>query len=76
MITLRLSTAELQLLTALASDELFRREFIDRRIPGAQYEPGEIARGKMLVDRMKQIAAPEMAGRRSLPAVRRPKKLV
>jgi len=33
-ITVKLTTSELELLAALAADQLFRKEFIDSRIPG------------------------------------------
>jgi hypothetical protein len=44
---------ELSLLTNLASDQLFRREFIDRRLPGHEPNPSELSLGKQLVERLR-----------------------
>ena len=49
-ITLRLTTDDLKLLASLASDQLFRREFIDPKMPGHQRNPGELAHGKALLE--------------------------
>jgi hypothetical protein len=46
---------ELRLLASLASDQLFRRQFIDPRMPGYKGCPEEVAIGKALVGRMKMI---------------------
>ena len=43
-ITLKLSADELDLLSSLASDQLFRREFIDPKLPGYRANPGELRR--------------------------------
>ena len=51
--TLKLTLEELRLLTALASDQLFRKEFIDSRMPGHQPNPGDINLGKSLVGRLR-----------------------
>ncbi len=49
---LKLTLEELRLLTTLASDQLFRKEFIDPRMPG--YKPnGDISIGKSLVGRLR-----------------------
>ena len=54
-ITLKLTTAEVELLRRLASDQLFRREFIDPRLPGYRSDPAELALGKRLVERLRVI---------------------
>lgn len=55
-VTVKLSVQELMLLTTLASDQLFRREFIDPKIPGYKNNPPELCLGKKLVERLRQIA--------------------
>jgi len=44
---------ELRLLVSLASDQLFRRQFIDPKMPGYKGNPEEVALGKALVGRMR-----------------------
>jgi hypothetical protein len=46
---------ELLLLITLLSDQLFRREFIDPKIPGYKGDPAELAMGKELVLRLKSV---------------------
>ena len=46
---------ELLLLITLASDQLFRREFIDPKMPGYKADPAELAMGKELVLRLKSV---------------------
>ena len=53
LITLKVTAEELKLLTSLASDQLFRKEFIDPKIPGYRYDPAELSLGKALVGRMR-----------------------
>ena len=43
---------ELRLLASLASDQLFRRQFIDPKMPGYKGKPEEVDIGKALVGRM------------------------
>jgi hypothetical protein len=43
---------ELRLLASLASDQLFRRQFIDPKMPGYKGDPEEVDMGKALVRRM------------------------
>ena len=43
---------ELRLLASLASDQLFRRQFIDPKMPGYKGKPEEVDIGKALVQRM------------------------
>ena len=68
-ITVRFTAAELHLLTTLAADQLFRREFIDPRIPGNKTDPEEVIRGKRLVERLRSVT--ERAYRMPLPAAKR-----
>jgi len=55
MLTLKLNLEELKLLTTLASDQLFRRQFIDPKLPGYRTNPAEINLGKALVARLRLI---------------------
>jgi hypothetical protein len=55
-ITVKLTPRELDLLTILASDQLFRREFIDPRLPGNRSNPAELSLGKKLVERLRLTA--------------------
>ena len=56
LITVKLSVNELELLSTLASDQLFRREFIDPRLPGYKFNPTEVSLGKKLVERLRLTA--------------------
>ncbi len=47
---------ELLLATTLMSDQLFRREFIDPKMPGYKEDPAQLAMGKDLVLRLKSVA--------------------
>lgn len=53
--SVKLTTKELELLTSLASDQLFRREFIDPRMPGYRPNPGDLHLGKELVERLRLV---------------------
>ena len=57
LITLRLTIEELELLTTLASDQVFRREFIEPRMPGYRANAKEMALGKALVGRMRLMVS-------------------
>ena len=46
---------ELLLVITLMSDQLFRREFIDPKMPGYKGDPAEVALGKDLVLRLKAV---------------------
>ena len=65
-ITVKLTVKELELLSSLASDQLFRREFIDPRLPGYKSNPAELTCGKQLVERLRAIG--DRARRTPLPA--------
>ena len=57
-ITVKLTTQELELLVALASDQLFRKEFIDRKMPGYKPNNAEVSLGKSVVARLRSILNP------------------
>ena len=54
-ITLKLTVEELKLLVSLASDQLFRRQFIDPKMPGYKPNPEELTAGKALVGRLRLL---------------------
>jgi hypothetical protein len=54
-VRLELKLEELTLLASLASDQLFRREFIDPKMPGYKGDPAEVRLGKALVGRLQEI---------------------
>ena len=64
-VTLKLTTEELGLLTSLAADQLFRREFIDPKMPGYKSNPDEMRLGKAILGRMRFMLDP--ASSRSIP---------
>ena len=55
-ITMKLGMDELMMLSTLASDQLFRREFIDPKMPGYKPNPPELRLGKKLVERLRLTA--------------------
>lgn len=67
-IKVELAIEELTLLTSLASDQLFRREFIDPKMPGYHADPAEVHVGKALVDRLRQIITEANRGTGSAPS--------
>jgi hypothetical protein len=69
LITLKLTLEELELMTTLVSDQLFRREFIDPKMPGHKSNSEEMKLGKALVARMKLLVDPGAAKRIALPAI-------
>jgi hypothetical protein len=54
-ITVKFTANELELLSSLASDQLFRREFIDSRLPGYKTNAADVSLGKQLVERMRVL---------------------
>jgi len=54
-IKVEVTLPELLLVTTLMADQLFRREFIDPKMPGYKADPAELAMGKDLVLRLKSI---------------------
>ena len=55
-IRVEVTQEELHLLTTLASDQMFRRQFIDPKMPGYKADPAELAIGKDLVLRLRELA--------------------
>lgn len=71
-IKVELSLDELLLLTTLVSDQLFRNEFIDPKMPGYKGDPADLAMGKEVLARLKAIIkqasdAPGGAASRRVP---------
>jgi hypothetical protein len=54
-IKLEVTLQELLLVTTLMSDQLFRREFIDPKMPGHKGDPAELSMGKELVLRLRSM---------------------
>lgn len=53
VIALKFTTKELELLASLVADQLFRREFIDPKMPGYKSNAEEISLGKALMGRLR-----------------------
>ena len=51
---MQLTFQELEVLLPLATDQLFRNEFIDRRIPGFQKSPQDIQAAKAVLNQIKE----------------------
>ncbi len=66
--TLRLTVEELGLLATLAGDQLFRKEFIDPKMPGYRIDAREMSMGKTLVARLRRMVDPVGAERASARA--------
>ena len=58
LITLNLTFQELELLTTLVSDQLFRREFIDPKMPGYKSNSEEMSLGKTLIGPLRLMLDP------------------
>ena len=65
LITVKLTTKEVELLATLAADQLFRREFIDPRLPGHRSNPTDLNLGKKVVERLRVMV--DRANRVTLP---------
>lgn len=52
-ITVKFTEKELRMLATLASDQIFRMEFIDPRLPGSKSNPIELGLAKKLVERLR-----------------------
>jgi hypothetical protein len=68
-IKIEVTPEELKLITTLLSDQLFRRKFIDPKMPGYKGQPAELAMGQELVLRFKS-AAQDAAGSAGVAASR------
>lgn len=69
-IKIEVTVEELLLVATLISDQLFRREFIDPKMPGYKGDPAELAMGKDLVFRLRAIIR-QASGSPPLPEPRR-----
>ena len=69
LITVNFTIDELELLASLASDQLFRREFIDPKMPGYRSNSDEVKLGKALVGRLKLMVDPNAAKRTAAPRI-------
>ena len=49
-VTLKLTLEELRMLATLASDQVFRRQFIDPRMPGHKLGKALVARLRLMLD--------------------------
>lgn len=52
-ITIKLTMKETELLASLATDQVFRREFIDPKMPGYKHNPEEVGLGKAIIARLR-----------------------
>ena len=66
-ITLTLTVEELRLLTSLAADQLFRKEFIDPKMPGYRSDSDQLDLGKALVGRLRPLVDAGYAKRPQVP---------
>jgi hypothetical protein len=57
-VTLKLTMEELNLLTTLVADQLFRKEFIDPKMPGYKTNADDIVLGKDLIRRLRHMLDP------------------
>jgi hypothetical protein len=61
-VTIKFTIRELELLTSLASDQVFRREFIDPKMPGYRAKPEEVGLGKAIIERLRSLLKSVLAG--------------
>jgi hypothetical protein len=64
-IVLELTPEELKVLATLVSDQQFRREFIDPKMPGYKLIPAEMSLAKSLASRLRQMV--DEANPRKIP---------
>jgi hypothetical protein len=57
-VTLKLTIQELELLTTLVADQLFRKEFIDPKMPGYKSNAEDMSLGNALIDRLRFMLDP------------------
>ena len=69
LVTLKLTTKELELLTTLVADQLFRKEFIDPKMPGYKSNADEMSLGKTLIGRLRFMLDPVPAKRTTSPII-------
>ena len=61
-IVVKFTAEELKLLIGLASDQIFRREFIDPKMPGSRTNPEEVHFAKTMIERLRALLASDRAG--------------
>ncbi|MCX6623530.1 MAG: hypothetical protein NTY38_21185 [Acidobacteria bacterium] len=66
-VSVKFTIPELELLTSLAADQMFRKEFIDPKMPGYKSVSGEISLGKALVARLR-LLLDRSSGKEKVPA--------
>lgn len=54
--TLKISADELDLLKSLTADQLFRREFIDPKMPGHRRDTTQLSLGKAILQRLSTLS--------------------
>ncbi len=69
-VKVELTVEEALLLATLASDQLFRKEFIDPKMPGYKGDPAELRLGKDLAARLRELAR-EASGSSASPVSKR-----
>lgn len=55
LIAVKLPEAQVELLIQLASEQLFRREFVDSKRPGHKPKPEEVKMGKEVIRRLRML---------------------
>jgi hypothetical protein len=70
-IKVEMTVEELLLVSTLISDQLFRKEFIDPKMPGYKRDPAELAMGKDLALRLKAIVKQVSETSAASPVARR-----
>lgn len=56
VLNVQMTAEEIELLADLASAQLFRREFIDPKMPGQRCNRAELTLGKQVVERLQSLA--------------------
>ncbi len=69
-LTLEFTVEELGALTSLASDQLFRKQFIDPKMPGYRENPVELDLCKNVVGRLRTLIAEQRGKLEPVPKKR------
>ena len=69
LVTLKLTAKELEVLTSLVADQLFRKEFIDPKMPGYKSNADEVSVGKALMVRLRLMLDPAPAKKATSPRI-------
>lgn len=69
IVTLKLTNRELELLTSLAADQLFRKEFIDPKMPGYKSNADDISTSKALISRLRLLLDPAPPKKTTSPKI-------